>query len=83
MCAPCKIIINERTEDGARMGNIIRELILNPPPNTEEGSKEDNLLYEIASQEVEYILWTRRWAVKYAKMIDAPDRWVKLLEMLE
>lgn len=82
MCAPCKVIINEESSGGAVMGSRIRELILNPPTNVKPGSPEDDLMFQLAEYEVEYILATRKAAVDYAKMIGASPRWQKLMVRL-
>ena len=82
MCAPCKVIINAESEGGAVMGSRIRELILNPPGNVKPDSPEDDLMYQLAEYEVDYILSTRKAALDYAAMIDAPPRWKKLMARL-
>lgn len=82
MCAPCKIIINEESGNGAVMGSRIRELILHPPPNVEPGSLEDDLMYQLAKYEVDYILAGRKAAIDYAKMIGATPRWQRLMARL-
>lgn len=80
MCAPCKVIINEESGNGAEMGSRIRALILNPPPNVEPGSPEDDMMFQLAEYEAEYILAGRKAAVDYAKMIGAAPRWIRLMK---
>lgn len=82
MCAPCKEVINDESEHAAVMGSRIRELILNPPNNVKPGSIEDDLMYQLAEYEVDYILSTRKSAIDYAAMIEAPERWQRLMARL-
>jgi hypothetical protein len=82
MCAPCKVVVNEQSQQSAQTGSTIRELILHPPPKVEPGTPEDDLMFQLAEYEVRYIKATRRAAVDYAKMIGAPQRWIDLLEAL-
>lgn len=80
MCAPCKIIINERNEGAGRTASLLRELTLNPPADrSAEDRDADDFLYELAKCEVEHIQAVRKMAVEFAKRHGASDRWVKLV----
>lgn len=82
MCAPCKVVVNNEAQNGAGMGTLLRELMLNPPPSVAPDSPEDDLMYQLAKYEVDYILSARRAAVDYAAMINAPPRWQRLMARL-
>lgn len=77
MCVPCKVIIDEEAQNSAKMGDRLRQLLVN---RLDDNPEADDFLYELARYEVDYIKSTHKMAVKFAKEIKAPKRWVDLLE---